>query len=173
VRAAAVAVRDAGNSRQLVAYVVPEQGQTLDETDVTDHLCRSLPDYMVPRACVFIPELPLTVNGKVDRAALPAPPEREASPAEQTGSDALLDDMCAAWESVLQLRDRRGRPVSATDDFVQAGGDSIQAMRLTLALNELGIRVDAADILRHRTVNGLSEHVLRPTREAAGARRER
>ena len=59
----------------LVAYVVAAPGSELESGALREALRRVLPDYMIPGAVVFLPELPLTANGKVDRKALPEPEE--------------------------------------------------------------------------------------------------
>jgi amino acid adenylation domain-containing protein len=175
VSTAVVIVREEGASKYLVAYVVPEQDHVLDAEDVQRHLHARLPEYMVPYSYVFLQSLPLTTNGKVDRRMLPPPKEAATghdvdladgrapvlggAPSET--DDAMLREMCDAWESVLRLRARRGHPVVASDDFLKIGGDSIQAIHLALALSSMGVEVGAGDILRHRTVQALFEHVSR------------
>jgi amino acid adenylation domain-containing protein len=163
VRSAVVTVREDDGRPRLTAYAVPVRGRVPDATDVRRYLGDRLPDYMLPSGFVFLDALPLTDNGKVDRRALPAPVAPDAAGQADAGvpsqDDDMLAAMCAAWESVLQLRSRRGLPVAPGDDFVELGGDSIQAMQLTLALNAKGIGVDAGDILRHRTVRELRKHV--------------
>ena len=73
VAACSVVARDDGGERRLVAYVVPAPGAGLGREALTAALRRSLPDYMMPATFVTLAALPLTISGKVDRAALPAP----------------------------------------------------------------------------------------------------
>ena len=83
---------------------------------------RSLPDYMVPATIQRIPTLPLTGNGKLDRAALPVPAMRTA---EQVAPRTDLERRLAAiWSEVL------GRPVGVTDNFFELGGHSLLAVRM-------------------------------------------
>jgi acyl-coenzyme A synthetase/AMP-(fatty) acid ligase len=76
VREAVVLVREeAPRGKHLVAYVLPHQGQAPPVSDLRTFLRRRLPEYMVPTAFMLLKALPLTANGKVDRRALPVPPQ--------------------------------------------------------------------------------------------------
>jgi amino acid adenylation domain-containing protein len=128
----------------LVAYVVAAPGRALDPSELRDVLRRRLPEHMVPAAFVVLDALPLSANGKVDRAALPAP-QREASPAEHAHlapRDPIEEVLAGIWCQVLGLP-RVGRD----DNFFDLGGHSLlatqvnsriaQAFQAELALEEL------------------------------------
>jgi hypothetical protein len=112
---------------RLVAYVVGSPDRPpLEEPALAEALRALVPAYMVPRAIVVLPELPLTANGKLDRRALPAPRSdalREASyVAPQTGLEEL---MCGIWADVLGVE-----RVGVTDDFFALGGHSLLATQV-------------------------------------------
>jgi acyl carrier protein len=120
-----VVVRDDGGSgAQMVGYVVPaEGGPAPDPAALSALLGDSLPAYMVPGAYVMIDTLPLTANGKLDRAALPAPlaaPRRHDPP--RTPQEELL---AAVFAELLGV-DRVGR----NDSFFALGGHSLLATQL-------------------------------------------
>jgi len=146
---AVVLVRD----DRLVSYVVPSNG-AVDAAALREHLSHSLPEYMVPAAFVQLEELPLTVNGKLDRAALPAPDfaGRATSRAPATQTEEIL---CGLFAEILGLEQ-----VGAEDSFFDLGGDSLLAMRLLARIRavfdtEIGIRTLFTD----PTVAGLAEAV--------------
>ncbi len=141
VRSAVVVARDG----RLVAYVVAEA----EGIDWRDRLRPLLPEHLIPSAFIGLAELPLTRNGKLDRAALPVPAERTtpdrapAGPAEEA--------VAAAWRDVLGLSG-----VSAEDNFFTAGGDSIHSLKVLARLRDAGYRVELQQLFLHQTVSELA-----------------
>ncbi|WP_147481819.1 non-ribosomal peptide synthetase, partial [Actinomadura harenae] len=146
VRRVVVVVReDPPGTRRLVAYATVgplAAGGASDDgiaRRLRDHLAERLPEHLVPAAVVVLPDLPVTVNGKVDRAALPAP-DFAAHGAGRTPATAAEEILCGLFAEVLGLD-----TVGADDSFLELGGDSLLAMRLIgrirAALDvEVGIR---------------------------------
>ncbi|MFF9202055.1 non-ribosomal peptide synthase/polyketide synthase [Streptomyces sp. NPDC014986] len=146
---AVLAREDRPGSRRLVAYVVG----TEDLTAVREFALRSLPDHLVPSAFVALPALPLSRNGKVDRAALPAPEaaaDRPDGPVEpRTDAERRTADVFA---EVLSLP----RP-GVEDDFFRLGGDSILSIRLAARLSEaFGTGLSPRAVFTHPTPAGLA-----------------
>ncbi|MEU8988358.1 amino acid adenylation domain-containing protein, partial [Streptomyces sp. NPDC048558] len=121
VTAAAVGVRpDAAGEPRLVAWVVAD----LDPPALRAHVAGTVPEYMVPGAFVLLPELPLTANGKLNRAALPDPAETHDAVGRPPRSP-QEEILCGLFAEILS------RPrVSIDDDFFAVGGHSLAAMRL-------------------------------------------
>ncbi|GGV27920.1 hypothetical protein GCM10010182_58530 [Actinomadura cremea] len=146
VEQAAVVVREdrPGESR-LVGYYVGDA----DPGDLRAALAAALPDYMAPSALVPLGALPRTVNGKLDRAALPAP---EADVSDRAPRDASEAALCAIFAELLGL-DR----VGVDDDFFALGGHSLLAARVAAkARAELGRSLSIADVFEAPTVAALA-----------------
>ncbi|WP_445282548.1 non-ribosomal peptide synthetase [Streptomyces sp. DSM 118148] len=151
--AAVVAQEQEGGERRLVAYLVPKT-PGLDEAGLRKAVAAVLPDYMVPAAFVELAGLPMTANGKLDRAALPAPaPQTAAGSAPAAGARQAA--LCALFSRVL------GVPgVGVDDDFFALGGESLQAVRLASRIEaELGYEISVGDVLNHPTVAELDRHM--------------
>ncbi|SHJ42337.1 amino acid adenylation domain-containing protein [Nocardiopsis flavescens] len=159
VAQAAVVVReDAPGAKRLVGYLVPA-GENPDTDAVRRDLRSVLPDALVPSALVALDRLPLTVNGKLDRAALPAPADR--GPAGRPPRDDADRALCADFAAVL------GVPgVGVDDDFFDLGGHSLLAMRLVGRIRKrTGQRLRAGDLIAAPTVARLRDYLEAPRRE--------
>ncbi|WP_406737676.1 amino acid adenylation domain-containing protein [Streptomyces sp. NBC_00853] len=157
VQDAVVVVREeTPGDKRLVAYVVPAEGHDVDPSRLRDQLGRTLAPYMVPAAFVTLEGLPLTVNGKLDKRALPAPGGSALAVgtrfvAPRTGDE---ERVAAIWRDVLAL-DQLG----VEDGFFDLGGDSVRAVALTGALRAAGFDVAVRDIFEYRTVAALCAHL--------------
>ncbi|RTL91072.1 amino acid adenylation domain-containing protein [Ancylobacter aquaticus] len=128
VRQAVILAREGRGVTRLVAYMVVEAGADLSMLKAA--MAARLPDYMVPAAIIALDALPVNANGKLDRAALPAPDFASSgnrlpvTPTERT--------LAGLFASELRL----GAPVAAEDDFFALGGDSLSAVALLLRVRE-------------------------------------
>lgn len=160
VAAAVVQAMGEPGGVRLVSYVV-RRSTGLGATELRQHLATRLPHYMVPSAVVWLGQLPLTENGKVDRRALPVPdlqrPEVSASfVAPRTTTEKRLVEI---WREVLQL-DR----VGVQDNFFELGGNSLLLVQLlTRARREFSAPLEIADLFARPTVQALAERLDRAT----------
>ncbi|CAN3985588.1 amino acid adenylation domain-containing protein [Kitasatospora purpeofusca] len=146
VAAAAVLARPGPAGHRLVAYTVPAPGHPAGAAELRAALAATLPEYLVPTAFVTLPALPLTVNGKLDRAALPAPPA--AGPAGRPPADTREELLCRLFAEVLGLP-----AVGVDDNFFELGGHSLLAMRLAGRIRaELNTPVQVATLMTAPTV---------------------
>jgi amino acid adenylation domain-containing protein len=117
---------DRPGDKRLVAYVVARAEDAVSNSELRNHVKRTLPDYMVPAVCVFLPELPLTPNGKIDRRALPVPEAGGASAATYAAPrDEDEAQVAQIWAQVLGVE-----RVGLDDNFFNLGGHSLLATQL-------------------------------------------
>lgn len=143
--------RERDGNKYLAAYLVTEAGVSINEEQLRESLASSLPEYMVPSTFSFIDTLPLTINGKLDRRALPEPEfvsgDNYVAPRNDTEAK-----LCAIWQSVLGLE-----KVGIHDNFFRIGGNSITAVKLTFASRrELGADIPLALLFEQKTIAGLA-----------------
>lgn len=145
-------VVDVTDEKRLVAYVVPIQERKPTTSELRIFLTAKIPEYMVPSAFVMLDSLPLNLNGKVDRQALPAPnlePVLEKSfVAPRT---AIEEQLVAIWLQVLKL-ERAG----IYDNFFELGGDSILSIQIVAKANQAGLHLTPKDLFQHQTIANLA-----------------
>ncbi|RAV13514.1 non-ribosomal peptide synthetase [Mycolicibacterium sp. GF69] len=157
-QAVVVAREDRPGDKRLVAYITG----TADAADVRPQLAERLPGYMVPAAVVVIDTLPVTVNGKLDKRALPAPDYGDTD-GYRAPTTAVEEILAGIYAQVLGLE-----RVGTGESFFDLGGDSVSAMRLIAAINtgldvDLGVRT----LFDAPTVSQLAPHI-----DAASGRRQ-
>jgi amino acid adenylation domain-containing protein len=155
IDACAVSVReDAGTGRRLVAYVVPARVEARDASALLAFLGQRLPAFMLPGRIVFLESLPLTRNGKVDRAALPAPDEATERAIEPpvTGTQAALAGL---WSELLGLE-----RVGLHENVFDLGAHSLAAMQAVVRIRAaFGVDVQLRHLFERPSVAGLAEIV--------------
>jgi aryl carrier-like protein len=154
VREAVVMAReDRPGERRLVAWYTTDRDPAPNVDELRRHLSASLPEAMVPSAFLRLPALPLTANGKLDRAALPAPGnarpdlEREFVAPRNSVESALAE----IWAEVLGL-DRIG----VEDSFFALGGDSIRSVRVIALARERGLDLTVEQLFQRPTIATLA-----------------
>ncbi|OMB90698.1 hypothetical protein A5746_21095 [Mycolicibacterium conceptionense] len=128
-QAAVITREDRPGDKRLVGYVTESSPGSVDSAAVRAVIAERLPGYMVPSAVVVVDTLTLTVNGKLDRRALPAP-EYADTDHYRAPSTATEEIMAGIYSQVLGLE-----RVGVDDSFFDLGGDSLSAMRLINAVN--------------------------------------
>ncbi|MGW4209321.1 amino acid adenylation domain-containing protein [Lentzea sp. NPDC004789] len=162
---AVVVARDDGGDRHLVAYLeAPGGGAAPTASALRAALSRLLPEFMVPSAFVWLPALPLTANGKLDRQALPAPPvERPELAVEFVAPRTDTERMVAGlWADLLGV-DR----VGVHDNFFELGGHSLSAMRLDGRLRHgFGVTIPFRTVFEQPTLGEFAAAVESAERHA-------
>jgi len=154
---AVLARTDSGPEPRLVAYLVTGRDGAPDVESLRAHLAQALPEYMIPSAYVFLEAFPLTVNGKLDREALPSPgSERPRLASEyvapQTDVEKIVADL---WQAAL-----RQDTVGVNDNFFDLGADSLMITVVhRQLLSQLKREIPITDLFQFPTIRSLAEHL--------------
>ncbi|OKH73926.1 thioester reductase, partial [Mycobacterium sp. SWH-M1] len=156
VRRAVVTVHRQGTADRLIGYLLAAPG-VVNDTAFHDEVRRwsasRLPDYMVPTDFVALDSIPLTANGKTDRAALPAPPAPRGGDRRRAPRNPREQVLCRAFAEALEFDEA---DLGIDDDFFGLGGDSIVAIRVVGRVRALGFSLRPRDMFAHRTVAALA-----------------
>lgn len=143
-------------SKYLIAYYVANV--KLDEEEIHMYLSEYLPEYMLPSILVHLECFPLTLNGKLDRHALPNPGFSNSSNSYVPPRNEVEAEVCAIYGEVLGLSNQA---VSIHDDFFRLGGDSISSIQLVGRLRQrLKLNISVKDVFSCKTVEKLYEQRL-------------
>ncbi|WP_129649574.1 non-ribosomal peptide synthetase family protein [Peristeroidobacter agariperforans] len=154
--AVVIAQEDSRGEKRLIAYVVPESNMQLRSDELRTHLRAGLPDYMLPGAFVCLERLPMTLNGKLDTRALPAPDfaGEGARPYEPPQGE-IEQRLAQIWQELLGLQQ-----VGRQDNFFETGGHSMLAIKALSRTNEmLGCALRVVDIYMYPTIRELAARI--------------
>jgi acyl carrier protein len=156
VRDALVIAREerAGN-KILAAYIVPESKDELAVAELRSLLETSLPNYMMPSTWMMLDHLPLTLNGKVDRKALPVPVSDRSvrSRIDAIPQTELEQTIANIWQTVLQIDS-----VGLDDNFFDLGAHSLLLVEAQTGLESaLKIKIELMDLFKYTTVRSLAK----------------
>ncbi len=148
-------------------YTLAEGREEPTPAELRTFLAGRLPAYAIPQAFVAVDELPVTTNGKLDTAALPAPRRlhRQSATLHLAPESPTERLVVSLWERVLGIE-----PIGVEDDFFDLGGDSLAALQMVTGLSAaLGHTVREELAFVHRTPRALAAAVTAATAEGDGA----
>ncbi len=145
-----------GGSPHLTAYVTAEEGADFTAAALRTYLASRLPEYMVPSAYVVLKSLPLSVNGKLDRAALPPPDESAVPSNEYEPPQGRIEEALAGiWRDILRLP-RAGR----YDNFFEVGGHSMLGMKLISTLSDsFRVELSFGHVFQYPTISQMARFI--------------
>lgn len=145
VEDAAVALRGTAAGERLIGYIVGD-----DTTDLREALTVKLPRYLIPAQFIYLPRLPLTSGGKLNRSALPDPDAELTVDNVAAQSDAERS-LLSIWQTVLD-----NSTIGVTDNFFHVGGDSIISIQIVSRARDVGFRLSPKDLFKFQTVRELA-----------------
>jgi amino acid adenylation domain-containing protein len=151
-----VAHADESGSKQLVAHFVAASGAAPSAADLRTFLSGKLPHYMIPARFISLAALPLSPNGKVDRAALPAPVLTSGcnTPAEAPSTQ-LEQTLVELWQRILHVE-----RVGLDDNFFDLGGDSLMIVAAHSNLQKaFETEIPVTDLFEFATIRTLARHL--------------
>ncbi|MCI5119714.1 MAG: amino acid adenylation domain-containing protein [Candidatus Electrothrix sp. AUS4] len=158
VKQAATIVReDDPGDKRLTAYIALNNDETFTERELRQYLRSKLPEYMVPSIFIQIKEMPLTLNGKIDRRALPEPAQKRAYLADnfvppETETEKNISQL---WCEILKID-----KVGTQDKFFDIGGNSLLSVRLIdLLEKQTGIALPIVKFYQYPTIETLANYI--------------
>ena len=146
-QAVVIAREDRPGDKRLVGYVTG----TAKPAGMRSALAEQLPAYMVPAAVVALEALPLTINGKLDKRALPAPEYQDDGNGYRASASVTEEVLAGIYAQVLGLE-----RVGVDDSFFELGGDSILSMQVVARARAAGVLFRPRDVLVEQTVSRLA-----------------
>lgn len=148
IKSAAVIAKKFIQHTALIAYVVPDPQALFDKQHVLSQCAVQLPEYMIPKAIISLPSLPITASGKLDRNTLVAMDHAVADDAKQEmPRDAVERCLHDAWCAVLNLE-----KISIHANFFRLGGHSIALLQLITKLYQQGYRLSLPQCFQNPTI---------------------
>lgn len=171
VAAAAVVLRTAPEAEpELLAYVVAAEGASPTAAELREAAAARLPDYMVPGRFVGVDALPVTLNGKLDEAALPAPSADNLLPGQLVAETAGPDGSVEHRISVAVAHLLSVPSVDVRDNIFFLGGHSMLAMQLVARIKqEFGVKLTLRQLFEEPTVAAIAAAVVARTPSTTGA----
>ncbi|MCU0289179.1 MAG: amino acid adenylation domain-containing protein, partial [Acidobacteria bacterium] len=159
IKEAIVVVNEDGlKDKKLTAYIV--SSEELLESELREYLQQKLPDYMIPSYFVQLEKIPLTLNGKLDRKALPKP-ELQAGKYYIAPRDEIEKKLAKIWSEVLDQIS-----IGIDDNFFQLGGHSLKATILVSKIHKaFQVNVPLTEIFKTPTIRNLSNYIKASAKE--------
>ncbi len=151
VKQAAVIAKSVNGESRLIAYYVPENRQEITPIELKNHILKHLPDYMVPSAFVKLDQMPLTVNGKIDRKRLPDPEIRQNRQLVKPGTE-IERKLAEIWKQVLKVDQ-----IGVNDNFFEMGGHSLGIVQVQGKIKEVFDKdLNVVDMFKYPTIRALA-----------------
>ncbi|MBU5265930.1 non-ribosomal peptide synthetase [Virgibacillus proomii] len=161
IKEAIVTTKDDENNgtKKLVAYIVKKEHITLES--IKQFISEKCPNYMVPEYVIFLKEIPLTLNGKIDRKALPNPKGNLNNREMESPINETQEKLVRIWQQLLDRQD-----IGVHDKFFDVGGDSLKLISLTSLINrEFETTFNVKDLFKYPSISSLSKIILKEEKD--------
>lgn len=160
---AAVVVARAGKQggKELIAYIVLHEAHEVPQSVIRAHLGKALPAYMLPDYFVQMADLPLTINGKVDKKQLPEPEEFDVEPGVEyvAPRNETEERLAQIWQDILGVE-----KIGIKENFFESGGHSLKAMKLLARVHrEFNTKLKLEDMFNNSSIEEMSKEITRRT----------
>jgi len=162
---------DIPGDKKLVAYIILNEPGEIDLAELRRFLGTKLPDYMVPASLMIMDHFPVTLNGKVDRKALPTPVEtisHRSSTVHDAPQTEIEKELVKIWSEVLKI----GR-IGTNDNFFEMGGNSLVAAMLITRINKVyNISLPMRLLFKKQTIQEIAKELenLKPVTDASSSK---
>ncbi len=162
--AVVLARKDGKGEKYLCAYIVKKarmqegfRAQNFPREEFREFLSHNLPDYMIPLYFLWIDEIPLTTNGKIDRKALPEPRADGESAVYSAPGSELEEKLVEIWSEVLGVKKDN---LGIDDDFFKSGGHSLNASIVVSKIRkEFDVDMPLVELFKTPTIKALAEYI--------------
>lgn len=155
IKAAAIVVKSINNDKKIFAFLVKHKDSSITANEIKNRLSNELPYYMVPNAIVWINELPVTSNGKLDENKFPFTKNDLLTGKKRKPDSFLEKELTNLWKEILCVED-----IGVDDDFFDLGGHSIKVIELIGYIRDkLNFQVPITAIFQYRTVYALANYL--------------
>lgn len=151
-----IIAQQARENHVLIGYYVANK--ELDTNKILQFIAGKIPNYMVPDQLIHLEQLPLTVNGKLDRKSLPQPDTNAPNKDHEVPRNELEQKIRDIWSEVLGISQHE---IGIHDDFFKLGGDSIISIQLVSKIRRiLGLSISVKDIFSTKTIAAMHDQIL-------------
>jgi acyl carrier protein len=159
--AVVIDLTDESETKYLVAYYVADS--PMAATELKTALANDLPDYMIPAYFMQLPQLPLSLNGKIDRKALPKPERKSGRISKFVAPRNPIEiNLAEIWSNVLKVKE-----ISVDDNFFELGGHSLKATAIVARVyKEMDMILPLKEIFKTPTISGLADYLRDAERQS-------
>lgn len=148
-----VTIKEVNGNKSLCAYISANSSFKITQNNVKEHLKQHLPSYMIPSFILFLDDMPLTINGKIDSKRLPEIVFDDSNITHaSTDSEIELENLCKKY--------LKCNFIDINSNFFEIGGDSLFAIKLSAEIyNSFNVSVTVKDIFEYATIKELSKYI--------------